>query len=200
MNSDTSICEFGAGTGFLADIFSKNYGLSPVCVELDPQLCEHIKKKGYTAVRHLSELPNQFDAIYTSNVLEHIEDDIQALRDLYSKLKQGGRIGIYVPANPILFSQMDKAIGHFRRYRKRELIEKVELANFRIIQVQFDDSLGFFASLVLKFLGYRNLLGLGTTKSLRIYDDLVFPISNFLDNVGLRFFLGKNLLLIGIKD
>ena len=147
----------------------------------------------------LSEVPQKYTAIYTSNVLEHIENDSAALKELFESLIPGGIIGIYVPAHPILYSTMDKEIGHVRRYTRSELREKVLDAGFLIQSISYDDFIGFFASAFVKIVGYKNKANLGSEKSLLFYDKYIYPISRVLDLLGFRLILGKNLLLIATK-
>ena len=64
-----------------------------------------------------------FDTLVMLDVLEHIEDDVKMLRQLGSCLKPGGKLVIKVPALDCLYSSMDKAIGHYRRYKKKTLIK-----------------------------------------------------------------------------
>jgi hypothetical protein len=60
------------------------------------------------------------------NVLEHIEDDVAALRNAYKLLKPGGSLVIEVPAGPYLYDAYDAELCHFRRYSSRELINKLQ--------------------------------------------------------------------------
>ena len=83
------------------------------------------------------------DTIIYINVLEHIEDDLTELETVHKTLMPGGRVCIFVPALPILYSEFDKNIGHFRRYRKNDLIEKCEKAGFEIILSRNFDFLEF---------------------------------------------------------
>jgi SAM-dependent methyltransferase len=191
--------EFGAGTGFLAQLFVNNFGIRPECVELDPVLAKLNLDRGFKCFRFLKDTAQNYDAIYTSNVLEHIEDDQVALSDLHSSLVSGGWIAIYVPAHSYLFTQMDLEVGHVRRYSRSELKKKVLQAGFEIKVLNYNDSLGFFATLLVKVMGYREKANLGSPKSLLFYDKYVFPISRFLDHVGFRFLVGKNLILIARK-
>ncbi len=191
-----SILEFGAGTGYLAGIFQSQFHIKPDCIELDPSLVEVIRQKDLKCFQFLSETSQNYTAIYSSNVLEHIEDDVTVLKELFESLVPGGVIGIYVPAHPILYSTMDKNIGHVRRYTRPELKRKVEASGFIIRVVQYDDFLGFFASSLVKVIGYKNAANLGSKKSLQFYDTVIYPVSKVLDYLGMRFLLGKNLLLI----
>lgn len=201
MNLTTSskMCEFGAGTGFLADIFRSEFQIEPDCIELDPELILLIKSKKLNCFQTLVESPQNYDGIYSSNVLEHIEEDSKALKQLFDALNPGGVVGIYVPAHPMLYSTMDEQIGHVRRYTRRELKDKVLEAGFSIQSLTYDEFLGFFASVFVKLVGYKETANLGSKKSLAFYDRYVFPISQVLDFLGLRYVLGKNLILIAVK-
>ena len=189
------ILEFGAGIGFLAELFYSEHGIKPTCVEIDPSLCQYIKNKDFECFQTLDATHRKFQGIYTSNVLEHIEDDVASLKQLREFLEEGGKLAIYVPANPILFSAMDESVGHIRRYTKRELVKKTKLAGLKVNSVQYDDFLGFFASLLVKAIGYSSS-GLGSTGSLRFYDKVVYPISSILDTLGFKKIIGKNLFLV----
>lgn len=199
VGADFQVLEFGAGTGFLAQIWKTETGVAPLCVEIDQSLIHAIEARGFVCISSVDDAPPNLDAIYTSNVLEHIEDDVSALKMLHDHLQPYGRIGIYVPALPVLFSDMDRTVGHFRRYKRRELIGKVEAAGFEVQTCFYDDFVGFFASLAIKTLGYKGKTGLGSANSLKFYDGWVYPISKFLDQIGMRRVIGKNLLLIAVK-
>jgi SAM-dependent methyltransferase len=197
--NDFEYCDYGAGTGSLALIFQSILGKSPQCVEIDQILIGKLKILGYTTLLTLNDSSTKFDAIYSSNVLEHIEDDNSALVQIRQNLKSGGKIALYVPALPILFSDLDRKAGHFRRYRKRDLIRKVEEAGFKVENCFYNDSIGVAASLAIKLFGYRNFSGLGNSRSLLFYDQVVFPLSKLFDRLGLKLVIGKNLYLFAIS-
>jgi hypothetical protein len=196
---DGEIVEFGAGTGFLAEIFRSEFNQSPLCVEIDPFLREMVKNKNFECTDKLEKPQEGWKAIYTSNVLEHIERDDLVLEDFFVALKRNGRLGVYVPAFQHLYSGMDAEINHVRRYSKKELIRKIESAGFTILSVHYDDFLGYFAALTVKILGYKGKANLGSTRSLEIYDKYVFTVSRILDRIGFRYLIGKNLILIAQK-
>lgn len=92
---------------------------------------------------------NNFDTIVCLNVLEHIQKDEQALNNLYKLLKKDGVLILLIPAHPILFGNIDKMIGHFRRYTKRDALERVKQANFSLVscrRLNFLGALGWFLS------------------------------------------------------
>jgi SAM-dependent methyltransferase len=79
----------------------------------DPRLVEQLR-------------PHGIDSVICSNVLEHVDDDRQALENFAALLPTGGRIFLLVPALPALYGAMDAADHHFRRYTKRLLRARVD--------------------------------------------------------------------------
>jgi 2-polyprenyl-3-methyl-5-hydroxy-6-metoxy-1,4-benzoquinol methylase len=76
-----------------------------------------------------------FDTVVLLDVLEHIEDDVALLARLGSKLRPGGHLVLKVPAMRSLFSPMDQAIGHWRRYDKAGLSEVISGAGLEAVRV-----------------------------------------------------------------
>jgi SAM-dependent methyltransferase/uncharacterized protein YqgC (DUF456 family) len=190
------VLDFGAGTGTHASQLRER-GVIVRCVEPDPQLRRRLKQEGFVVAGDVLEYgAGSFTSIYSLNVLEHIPDDDEVLRQLFAATEPGGRLILYVPAFQILFSAMDRRVGHIRRYRKGQLHERVRRAGFRVISCRYVDSLGFLAALA-----YRSLARSGEldTKSVARYDRFVFPVSRALDRVTARW-IGKNLLVEARRD
>lgn len=107
------ILDFGAGIGTFSHPLKRD-GFDVSCVERAIQNSFNaLLKNGIPGFSGLAAAPDEtYDYIFTLNVLEHVEDDQSALRDLVRNLKLGGRPMIYVPAFQMLFSSMDRAVGH----------------------------------------------------------------------------------------
>ena len=193
----SSVIDFGAGIGTLSAIWKNlNENVSITCIELDLTQVRIIDQRGLVARENFD--PNlKVEYIFTSNVLEHIKDDDSTLSSFYHHLNVDGKLGIFVPANPLLYSHIDKRLEHFRRYSKAELEEKVKKAGFIIDESTFVDSLGLFAWLFTKI--FKLEITNESSNLLRIYDKFIWPISKTLDLLGLRFLFGKNLLLLASK-
>jgi SAM-dependent methyltransferase len=185
------VLDFGAGIGTLSKYWHEISGVKPICVEIDPKLREILKDKGYEVYESLDNLNDEsFDIVFSSNVLEHINDDSQVLRVIKNKLKHGGRLLLYLPAFPILYSAIDKKIGHYRRYSKKDILRKLRNTEFVTIELLYSDCLGFFGWYLSNFIN---------DGAIKFYDKYIFGISNFIDNMGVNKFIGKNLFSCSIK-
>jgi SAM-dependent methyltransferase len=191
-----SALDFGAGIGtFAAEM--RRRGLDIHCIEPDPNQRQILLRQNFRLYGDINDAPEgTYDYVYTLNVLEHIEDDEFVLAKLHSRMRGGGRLLVYVPAFQILYSSMDKKVGHVRRYRKHELTERLRRAGFEIVQARYCDSLGFFASIAFKLLGSAS--GAINVRALVAYDRFVFPASRLLDKFTDRMF-GKNVVVVACK-
>jgi len=189
------ILDMGAGIGTFAEMLKKD-AFDVLCVELDKKQQEIIQEKGLKVFTSTDEIPdNSIDFIYSLNVLEHIENDTEEFIKWTKKLKNGGKILIYVPAFNCIWSSLDTKAEHYRRYTKKTLEKVFVSANIKIQKSEYVDCLGFFAALVYKFLNKNGEL---TKKSLLLYDRIVFPLSTVFDKLFCNYF-GKNVFVVGVK-
>ena len=134
-----------------------------------------------------------FDGAVMSNVLEHIEDDEGTLRELFAMVRPGGSVAVYSPAFKLLMSDFDRAIGHVRRYRKRELVRKFERAGYEIAEARYVNMPGFFAWLLVSRLLRKRPTASGLS---RIYDRRVVPLTRSIES-RVRPPFGQSVLVIG---
>jgi SAM-dependent methyltransferase len=191
------ILDFGAGVGALAES-GKLWADRLTCVEMDLVQLGILRSKGFTAIPSLESVPDgSIDFIYCINVLEHIKDDLDVLLNLRQKIVNGGTLLLYVPAFRFLFSQMDVAVGHYRRYEKADLASLLKTAGFEVDKIRFVDFLGVFATLAYKAVGQKD--GGINLNALKFYDKFLFPLSRNLDKL-FDSLVGKNLLVIAKKN
>lgn len=197
ISNDNKVLDFGAGIGALSKIFFELTGVRPDCVEIDSEQRKIIGDMGFNSYFTLEEVNDNYDLIYSSNVLEHIEDDVSALSKLRKKLSNKGVLIIYVPAFNQIWTSLDTLVGHQRRYIKKSLVDKLKKSGFRVINSNYFDSLGFFLALIYKFIGSKHRIPHSTF--LLLFDKFLLPISKFMDVIVRRRF-GKNLLVVAILN
>lgn len=73
------------------------------------------------------------DAVVSANLLEHVPDDVGALREFARVLRPGGRAAIVVPAGPSTYDYYDRFLGHERRYARGEMARKGREAGFEVV-------------------------------------------------------------------
>jgi len=190
-----SILEFGAGEGEFINRFSGRKNFKTYAVEIDEEYRKKLEKN-HTTLSKIEDAPKQLDFIFLIDVLEHLKDDLTYLKIFHDKLKKGGKLFIYVPARKELYSEFDKAIGHYRRYHKKELISKVESAGFKTVTCKYCESLGYFASYIHNKLFNKKE---PSRSSLIVYDKFIIPLSQTIEYL-LPPFFGKSLWIYAIVD
>jgi SAM-dependent methyltransferase len=85
---------------------------------------------------------HRFDSVVCLNVLEHVDDDVAALRRLHAILQPGGTIAIYAPAGQNLYGSLDEGVGHKRRYSKEDVEEKLRAAGFEVDRAYYLNRFG----------------------------------------------------------
>ena len=93
-------------------------------------------------------LIGSFQTVIGINVLEHVEDDKKALFHLGNVLKPSGRLLLLVPAKKWAYTDLDRQLGHFRRYEKKELGEKLVKASFHIEKLYFFNIVGLMSWII----------------------------------------------------
>jgi SAM-dependent methyltransferase len=192
-NRGARVLDFGAGLGTFADMLRLR-GYNPDCMEVDEGLCQTLESKGYNVATNMgSAEPRSYDLIYTLNVMEHIENDVDVVKQLGELLAPGGRLLIYVPASQVLYSAFDRAVGHYRRYNRDGLRNLASSAGLSVKELRYCDPIGWLAGLAYKFVGDKE--GTLTPRSVAVYDRFAFPLSRRLESVFGQL-VGKNVLLV----
>ena len=141
-----------------------------------------------------ADIGSGFDTVLCLNVLEHIEDDLASLRRLHDLLQPGGRIVLIVPSLRSLFGEIDRAIGHYRRYERDELTEKLQSAGFVVEHLSAFNLIGALGWYVnARLLRRRSVPGLQA----RVHDWLV-PMLRLEDRLNCSF--GLSLLAVGRRS
>ena len=130
-----ALLDIGCGTGSILKMFSQNFDVYGQDVSL--QAIDFCKKRGLKKLfcGDTAQLPSDFtnfDIVTTLDVIEHIENDLLTLQQVYRRLKNGGMLLVTVPAFQFLWGRHDVITHHKRRYTKDSLIKVIEKAGFRI--------------------------------------------------------------------
>ena len=191
-----NVLEVGAGIGS----FTNNYKNLPNKItlsEIDQENLSLIKKKFKdTKINFTGDLTknikSNYDTIMYLNVLEHIEDDTKEINEAFQKLNPGGFLIILVPAHNNLYSEFDKAIGHFRRYEIK-YFKNLKVNNSKLIKLNFLDAAGYFLYYINKIFFKKEVYP--SKLKIYIWDKFFTPITFILDKI-LFYKFGKNILYI----
>ena len=112
------------------------------------------------AIEALPYKDRTFSLVSAFDVLEHIEDDVAALKEINRVMEDDGYLVIALPAFKMLWSQHDLANFHKRRYRSGELREKLEKTGFKAKRISYANSILFIPALVQRSMQH-SLLGRG---------------------------------------
>jgi SAM-dependent methyltransferase len=192
------ILEVGAGRGTYSQYFAEHGHLTALepseanCVALRERLGDHPNVVVVNAQLDGSAAPGSYDTVVLLNVLEHIPDDHRALGDIFESLAPGGKIVLWVPAFEALYGKFDQRIGHYRRYRRNELLAVVHNVGFQQVTARYANLPGFFAWwLVVRVLGRTPTDG----RLASIYDRCFIPVIRRVERI-VRPPFGQSLLVV----
>jgi glycosyltransferase involved in cell wall biosynthesis len=135
----------------------------------------------------------RIDTVLCLNVLEHVEQDHEALASLFRVLEPGGRLVLLVPALHALYGSLDRALAHHRRYSREEVLAKLAAAGFEVEDSWFFNLIGVAGWYLNSRLLRRRTF---PPVQLALYDRLV-PL--FRLESRFRLPLGMSLIAIGRK-
>lgn len=195
-----NVLEVGAGIGQITEALLEKRDIKH-CVSIEPhssfytQLRE--KFPHHTAVQGtIEDLKEQgdWDAVVSINVLEHIKVDERELKNYHHHLlRNSGVLCLFVPARMEIYSQIDKDFGHFRRYAKPELRQKLERAGFEIVRLRYYNIAGYLAWWLNFCVLKKRHFDAG---SVRLFDRFIFPIVHGFESRICSPFVGQSLLAI----
>lgn len=156
-HSELRILDVGCGTGANLEMLSQ-FG-SAEGVDVSEDALEFCRKKGLTVEKGLAEkLPyddETFDVTTALDVVEHLDDDIAGLKEMYRVTRSGGYTLIFVPAFMWLWGVQDDISHHRIRYTKKEIVERLKQAGYSVERATYAN-FTFFAPI----LGGRTLMRL----------------------------------------
>ncbi|MFC1454942.1 class I SAM-dependent methyltransferase [Candidatus Undinarchaeota archaeon] len=141
------VLDVGCGTGHLIAEIAKRKKV--VGTDIHDSIIKVAKKRnpGIKIIKDSIEntkINEKFDTVVCSEVIEHIEDDVEALRNMKKCLVKGGRLILTVPAHSWLFGAHDERLGHRRRYSKRDLRKKLTEVGFDVEKIRYWNFISLF--------------------------------------------------------
>lgn len=194
------VLDVGCGIGANAPYLLNPAVVAYTFLEPDPELLARVQEHVPSEVAQRSELMNGtsadltgrlFDTILYVDVIEHIADSRMELARAFQLLAPNGHLLILVPAHQFLYSALDKALGHYRRY-DRALLRR-ELPNgATVVQLFHLDSPGMALSFGNRLFAKQALPSKG---QIRFWDRWVVPVARLIDPlIGHRY--GRSLVAV----
>ncbi|MFD4193387.1 class I SAM-dependent methyltransferase [Amycolatopsis thermoflava] len=193
------VLEIGSGLGDYAADWA-DMGFRVTATEADPGRLAALRKRfdGHerVVVRRLTvpvAATAHHSAVVAYNVLEHIPDDVAALRSFANLARPGGAVVLIVPAFAFAMSEFDRAVGHQRRYRVPVLARAMTRAGLRVQRCHYVNGPGLVAWFVMcRVLRSRPKDG----PLLRAYDRFYVPVERRLEST-VRMPFGQSVFAVG---
>jgi SAM-dependent methyltransferase len=160
------ILEVGGGAGRMTELV--RLGVEPsefVTIEPSAHFVEMLDRRYATDTSMkvmrattsdvVDEYRGHFDSVFSVHVMEHVEDDGAFVRECLAMTKPGGTVIVLVPALQFLYSNLDRNIGHYRRYDKKMVRRLVADLDVSIEKLQYNNLIGVLAS--AWFIKFRKL-------------------------------------------
>lgn len=138
---------------------------------------------------------HRFDTVYCSNVLEHIEDDVAALKTFKDVLVPGGKVLIFVPAIPAAYGPLDAELGHYRRYTKDTLGRAFHEAGLPLRTLRYTNPIGLLGWM---FNAHVTKSRTHSPAQMRLFDALVAPWALPMERL-VTPPIGLSLVAVGVK-
>lgn len=196
-----SILEIGSGIGNISNFFiekNANITLSEINIDYIKLLKKQFPKNKAIIMdiadpnfnQNHKKLFNSFDTVYMLNVLEHIKDDREVIKNIKKLLKPNGKLITLVPAFRFLFNSFDQAVGHHKRYTMKSLL-KLFRKDFKLIHRQYFNALGIAGWIVSGNIQKKNII---PKNQMKLYDRLI-PLAKLIDFFTNKFF-GLSIILV----
>jgi SAM-dependent methyltransferase len=155
----TKILNIGCGTGGTISTLEKfgqveNVDISDDAIRFMKELGYGVKKANGLTLPYKDK---KFTVVGAFDVLEHIEDDVAALKEWGRVLSPGGYVVLTVPAYSWLWSGHDVSLHHYRRHTRKSVAIKAEEAGLKVIKSSY--AIVFSLPLVVGFRGLNKILG-----------------------------------------
>ncbi len=179
------ILEIGAGCGSFTRNYVRPDHKNITLTELDNINIQELnqKFKNFKNIKVLdktiNKIKNEFDVILYLHVLEHIKNDENEIKEATKRLKKGGHLLIMVPAHQKIYGNLDRAVGHYRRY-EREFF-KEELLDLKRVKLLSLDIIGYLLYFLNKIFFKKEIFP--SNLKIFIWDKICTPLSIIADRL-----------------
>lgn len=205
----TKLLELGAGIGNLTPLFLAE-GRTVTAIDIEQTLIDEHRRRipaspaltvecvSIQALAERSGETGSYDTVVSSNVLEHIPDNMigEVVSAMYALLKPGGHAVHWVPAFEGIYGTIDESFGHCRRYNKTTAARLMRNAGFHVVSCSYWNVIGFFGwwfnGRVLKKKEIHRASALA-------FDKYLVPLVRVVEPVIWRPF-GQSLLIVAKKN
>jgi SAM-dependent methyltransferase len=151
----TRALDMGCGTGLNLDHLAQ-YGQA-VGTDYYEEALQFCRIRGHNSLckADAAELPftdGSFGIITALDVVEHLDDDVVALKELCRVMRPGGYAVISVPAFQWLWTYWDDILGHRRRYTTRTLRQAVEASGLKVVKLSYSNTLTLIPAVAVRIL------------------------------------------------
>ena len=137
VHKKVKILDLGCGAGHLA-LDLTLAGFDVCAADIDNAAILYTSKKNINIIDlRRNKIKSKHDVIICADVIEHVANDFSFIRELKQKLNRGGLLIITVPALMRLWSQHDIRLGHYRRYKLKELKKTLHRLGFSVIKIRY---------------------------------------------------------------
>ena len=189
--------EIGAGIGSFTDKYKRNIK-NIFLTEIDKNNLNILKKKYQNDTNvtilesEVTKISQKFNTICHFNVLEHVKEDKEEIINCLNKINKDGYLIILAPAHNELYGNLDREVGHYRRYKK-SFFKDLNLSDGKIVELKYMDCMGYILYYMNKLI-YKNETYPSSLK-IFIWDKIFTPITILLDFLTAYRF-GKNVLCV----
>jgi ubiquinone/menaquinone biosynthesis C-methylase UbiE len=185
-NKNLKILDLGIGTG--GDLKTLNKHGKVYATDINREVLELIPKNLYFKKKvcdatNITYNSNKFDLVILFDVLEHVKDNKKVISEIKRVLKKGGKLLLTVPSFQYIYSSHDKALGHHKRYSKKEI--KALLKDFKI------EKLGYWNFILFLPIALKRIL----TKNIKPRVDNMSILPKFLNNIFYKLLSFENRLI-----
>ena len=209
-NLKGEILEIGSGIGNISQLVIEE-GYSVTLSDYNEEYCDNLRrmfsqKKNVREIIRIDLLDpdfeskyagykEKFDSVFLLNVIEHIEDDLLAVKNCNHLLKHDGHLILLAPAYSWLYSSFDKQLGHYRRYSLTALKELLKKGKFSILSGSYFNFTGIGGWLLFGKILNQKMLSSGEMTAF----NKIVPLAKLVDTLVWKK-SGLSIIVTGIKN